>query len=203
MIEVNILNSEGQIEGKSKLPEKFEAAGRPNSHLLHEVVRVYLANQRKGTHDSLTRSEVSGGGKKPWKQKHTGRARAGTIRSPLWRGGGIIHGPHPRSYRMDIPQEKVKKALSQAITACAESGNFVVASQPKLDQAKTKLVSQWLKQLSLPENSLLVLDKKDEKLALASRNLKDFSWIECSHLHPYHILKAKKVIFTPEAVQCL
>lgn len=197
-MEVDVLNSEGKVTGKMNLPEAFSQV-KVNRHLLHEVVTAYLANQRKGTHSVLTRSEVRGGGKKPWKQKHTGRARAGTIRSPLWRGGGIIFGPQPRSYRVDLPQAKIKSALSQVLAAKAGNGEVVVSEKPQLENAKTKKVAQWLKKISPSQNSLLVLEKKDEKLFLASRNLTRFRVMECRQLHPYDLLNAQKIIFTPES----
>src|SRR3989344_3208552 len=115
-MEINVLNSKGEVTGKANLPEGLDSV-KVNRHLVHEVVRAYLANQRKGTHSTLTRTEVSGGGKKPWKQKHTGRARAGSSRSPLWRGGGIIFGPQPRSYRIDLPHAQVKAARTEKHTA--------------------------------------------------------------------------------------
>jgi len=201
-MQVDIINTEGKVKGQAQLPESI-GEGKANPHLVHEVVRAYLANQRKGTHATLTRSHVHGGGRKPWKQKGTGRARSGTSRSPLWRGGGIIFGPHPRSYRIDLPHHKIKKVLSQVISAKAQNGEVIVADPLKLEEAKTKKVADWMRKLSLPQNSLLVLDKMDKKLHLASRNLRDFEIMECRHLHPYHILNAKKIIFTPEAVQCL
>ena len=202
-MEIEILSSEGKAQGKAELPGHISQSGKLNRALLHEVVTAYLANQRKGTHSALTRAEVSGGGKKPWKQKHTGRARAGSSRSPLWRGGGIIFGPKPRSYRRDIPQEKIKISLYQVINEKAVSGNLVVSEMPALDKPKTKLVSLWLKKVSASADTLLVMDKKNDAFALASRNLDGFSWIECKHLHPYHIMHAGKVIMTPEAVKCL
>lgn len=198
------MNSVGQVSGKTKLPERIDAQGKSvNRHLLHEVVRAYLANQRKGTHSTLTRSEVSGSGKKPWKQKHTGRARAGTSTSPLWKGGGIIFGPKPRSYRMDLPHTKIKAALSQAIVEKAKNGAMVISEKPALTEAKTKKMAEWISKLSLPENTLLVIEKKDEKLSLATRNLRHFKVMECHSLHPYHILSAEKIIFTPEAIKSL
>ena len=197
-MEINVLNSKGEVTGKANLPEGLDSV-KVNRHLVHEVVRAYLANQRKGTHSTLTRTEVSGGGKKPWKQKHTGRARAGSSRSPLWRGGGIIFGPKPRSYRIDLPNAKVRAAFSQVLSAKFKRGEIVVAEGPDLDQAKTKKVAAWLKTLSLPQNALLVLEKRDDKLALASRNLAEFTAIEWRNLHPYHLLSAGKVVFTPEA----
>ena len=122
------------------LPDRLFGVDLANIHLIHEVVQAYLANQRKGTHSSLTRSEVSGGGKKPWKQKHTGRARSGSTRSPLWRGGGIIFGPKPRSYRRDLPGKKIKAALAQVLSAKLKSGELVVCEKPKMEKAKTSLV---------------------------------------------------------------
>lgn len=197
-MEVDIVNSEGKVSGKTVLPESIgQVKIRP--HLVHEVLRGYLANQRKGTHSSLTRSEVKGGGKKPWKQKHTGRARAGTTRSPLWRGGGIIFGPKPRSYRIDLPHSKVRSALSQVLNVKAKNGDLIISEKPQLENRKTKKVVEWLKKLSLPQKSILVVEKKDEQLSLASRNLKFFKVMERNSLHPYHILNAQKVIFTSEA----
>ena len=197
-MEINILNSEGKVTGKANLPEGLDSV-KVNRHLVHEVIRAYLANQRRGTHSTLVRGEVSGGGKKPWKQKHTGRARSGSTRSPLWRGGGIIFGPHPRSYRIDLPNAKVRAAFSQVLSVKFKRGEIVVAEIPALEQAKTKIVATWLKTLSLPQNALLVLEKKDAKLALASRNLPEFTVIEWRNIHPYHLLNAGKVVFTPEA----
>ena len=201
-MELDILDNEGKAAGKTSWPESLSAK-KANAHLVHEVVNAYLANQRKGTHSTLTRTEVSGGGRKPWKQKHTGRARSGSTRSPLWRGGGIIFGPKPRSYRIDLPKAKIRGALSQVLSKKSGAGDILVAEPLKLEAAKTKSVAQWLKKLHCPSGSLLVLDKKDEKLKLASRNLPDFNVMECAHLHPYHVLRAKKIIFTPEAVKCL
>lgn len=202
-MEIDIVSSEGKVSGKATLPEKIDQHAKVNPHLVHEVVKGYLANQRRGTHSSLTRSEVKGGSKKPWKQKHTGRARAGTTRSPLWRGGGIIFGPKPRSYRIDLPHSKVRAVFSQVLNEKAKNGDVIVSEKPQLENSKTKKVVEWLKKLSLPKNSLLVIDKKDEKLSLASRNLNLFKVMERNSLHPYHLLNAQKIIFTPEAVKQL
>ena len=201
-MEINILDPQGKVSGKTNLPEAISSA-KPNKHLIHEVVTAYLSNQRQGTHSTLTRGEVTGGGRKPWKQKHTGRARAGTSRSPLWRKGGIIFGPHPRSYRIDVPQAKVKAVLRQVLSAKAQAGDLVVAETPKMETAKTKNVAAWLKALSLPEKTLLVTAKKDGKFWLASRNLKNFQILEWKNIHPYQILNSQKVVLTPEAVNLL
>lgn len=208
-MEINVFNSEGKVSGTAKLPDTLlksqsSADGsKLNLHTVHEVVTAYLSNQRRGTHATLTRGNVRGGGKKPWKQKHTGRARAGTSRSPLWRGGGIIFGPHPRSYRVNLPHAKIKSALARVLLAKAQSGDVIVSEKPQLNEVKTKVVTEWLKKLSLPLRSLLVVDKTDEKLLTASRNLSDFHVVPAGNLHPYYLLKAKKIVFTPEAVKCL
>jgi large subunit ribosomal protein L4 len=201
-MEVNVFNSKGEVSGKANLPDSFSSL-KLNKHLVHEVVTAYLSNQRKGTHSTLTRTEVRGGGKKPWKQKHTGRARAGSSSSPLWRGGGIIFGPKPRSYRVDLPGAKVRAVLSQVLASKFNGGDVVVAERPDLAEVKTKKVNEWLKKLSLPQNILLVIDKKDEHLLRASRNLADFKVREWSHLHPYDVLNAGKIVLTPEAAKRL
>ena len=201
-MEINILDAQGKVTGKSSLPESI-AKAKPNKHLVHEVVTAFLANQRKGTHATLTRGNVTGGGKKPWKQKHTGRARAGTSRSPLWRKGGIIFGPHPRSYRVDLPQAKVKAVLNLVLSAKAESGNLIVAEMPKLEAPKTKKVVEWLKALSLPQKCLVVTVKQDQIFRKASRNLADFQVMEWKHLHPYQVMNSQKVVLTPEVAGSL
>lgn len=200
-MEVNILNSEGLVTGKEEL--SFIKEEKVNPHLLHEVVRAYLANQRKGTHSSKTRSMVAGSMRKPWKQKHTGRARAGTATSPLWKGGGIIFGPHPRSYRIDLPKKKIKKALSQVLAEKARKGELIVSEKPDLQTPKTKKIVEWMEKLSLPENSLLVVEQMEKNLTLSARNLPDFSLMDWRSIHPYHLLKAEKIIFTPEAAKQL
>ena len=201
-MEINVLDSQGKVSGKASLPEAI-AQAKPNRHLVHEVVTAYLSNQRKGTHATLTRGNVTGGGKKPWKQKHTGRARAGTSRSPLWRKGGIIFGPHPRSYRVDLPQVKVKAVLNLVLSAKAESGNLVVAEIPRLEAPKTKKVVEWLKALSLPQKCLVVMVKQDQIFKKASRNLVDFQVMEWKHLHPYQVMNSQKVVLTPEVAGSL
>src|SRR3989338_352271 len=197
-MEISVIDSECKVKCKRELNNPLFSAPLKNSFVLHEVVRAYLANQRKGTHSTLTRTEVSGGGKKPWKQKHTGRARSGSTRSPLWRGGGIIFGPKMRSYRIDLPKHKVELALSEALSSKANSGELLVSEKPILEKPKTKLLCAWLKNRGLGDHTLLVLNQKDEDLSLAARNLKNFKWILWNHLHPYHVLQAKKIVFTEE-----
>ncbi len=201
-MEINILDASGKVTGKKAMPETI-AGVKPNKHLIHEVVTAYLANQRQGTHSTLTRGEVRGGGKKPWKQKHTGRARAGTSRSPLWRGGGIIQGPKPRDYSIGIPKQKVKAALHQILSVKAQAGEIVVAEAPVMKIPKTKTITSWLKTLSMPEKVLFVTEKADPKFTLATRNLSDFKIMERRSLHPYQVMNARKIIFTPESAGLL
>lgn len=155
-MEISVIDSEGKVKGKRELNNPLFSAPLKNSFVLHEVVRAYLANQRKGTHSTLTRTEVSGGGKKPWKQKHTGRARSGSTRSPLWRGGGIIFGPKMRSYRIDLPKHKVELALSEALSSKANSGELLVSEKPILEKPKTKLLCAWLKNRGLGDRKSVV-----------------------------------------------
>lgn len=197
------INKDGKLNGKAEVPDQLFAVEKVSKHLVHEVIRAYLMNQRRGTQSALTRAEVSGGGKKPWKQKHTGRARSGSSRSPLWRGGGIIFAPKNRDYRVDLPQSKVKTALTHALSSQAKAGNVVVSDAPALSKAKTKLIAQWVKKNAFPAKTLLVVDKKQDNLSVAARNMPYFQWIECKHLHAFHVLNAEKVVFTPEAVKCL
>ena len=201
-MELDIITALGSKKGAISLPENLFGVKGKNS-LVHEVIQAYLANQRKGTHETLTRSGVSGGGKKPWKQKHTGRARAGTSRSPLWRGGGIIFGPHMRSYRTDIPHKKVEQALSMSLSSKLQEGDLLVIEKPVLEKGKTKEVSQWRKNVGLNDKTLFILKEKDENLSRCSRNIKDFKLMVWTQIHPYHILDAKKVALEPEVIECL
>lgn len=202
-IEVQILDASGQVKGTKPLSEKFEAEKGFSVHLLHEVVRSIEQNRRAGTHETKTRSHVSFSNKKPWKQKHTGSARSGRRSSPLWRGGGITHGAHPRSYRSDLPQSKRQKALVQAILARVQSGDLFVSDALVLDQAKTKFVDAWLKSRNLPNETLYVTVSSDPKLLLASRNIKGFRWMLVKDLNAREILASRKIVFSQEAVEQL
>ncbi len=206
-MEINILDSEGKVTGQAQLPEHMgglaKKAKSANVYLVHEVVKAYLGNRRRGTQSALTRSEVQGGGKKPWKQKHTGRARAGTSSSPLWKGGGIVFAPKPRSYYTGIPQAKVKSALSQVFVERAMLGDIVVSEPPKMEVVKTKSLAAWLKKMSFPKKTLLIVESSEKKLVLAARNLESFEVIPWKHIHPFHLLNARKVVLTSEVLKIL
>ena len=161
MAEIEIYNIKGKSVGKIEL-DKDIFNGKVNEPILHQVIRMYEANQRQGTASTKTRSEVSGGGRKPWKQKGTGRARAGTIRSPLWRGGGIVFGPHPRDYSYQVPKSVKRLALISSLNAKLNDKNMIVIDEIKLDKAKTKEIAAALRNLKAEKKPLLVLEEKNE-----------------------------------------
>ena len=172
--------------------------------VLHEYVTTYLANQRQGTHSTKTRAEVRGGGRKPWPQKHTGRARHGSIRSPLWRKGGVVFGPKPRDYYIRFPKRKKVLAKYLSITDKIKNGNLIVVKELKLDSHKTKNFLSLLKNLNLDSKKILVVDKTlDEKLKLASRNLENVEICRIQDINAYLVLKHNKLLITKEAFLCL
>lgn len=201
-METSIYNLQGKATGKLTLPGIFET--KVSSALLHEVVVGLLANQRAGTHSVKTRAEVRGGGKKPWKQKGTGNARSGSNTSPLWRKGGIIFGPKPRSYFQNIPQQKRQLSLQMALSVKAKDGELVVVDAMKLADAKTKSVAAVLKNLKITGSKiLLVVDKIDQNLKRGSHNIENLVVAEAKNINAYQVLWAKKMLLTPAAVELL
>lgn len=201
-MEASVLNLKGEEVGKVALPENVFGV-KPSPVLLHEVTTAYLSNQRSGTANTKTRSEVSGGGKKPWKQKGTGRARQGSIRSPIWRKGGVCFGPRTRSWRLEMPRQKSRKALAQALSVRAQDGGLKIVDNLSLDGAKTKQVAAFLKALKVDTRSLLVTDGRDASLALAARNVPDLKVVLVSHLCAYEVLAFRSVIITRKALDKL
>jgi|SRR3989339_1764185 len=201
-METVILNSKGQEAGKMNLPDSLFGE-KPNPHFLHEAVTMYLSNRRSGNHATKTRSDVSGGGHKPWKQKGTGRARAGSTRSPLWRKGGVIFGPHKRSHRKEMPEAKRRLALAQALSAKYAEGNVMVLDFAGLQEAKTKFLCEMLRTLKTEGRVLIVSDKADDKLKIAGQNIPGFSCCRTGDINAYEILNHKKAIFTKDAVDSL
>lgn len=201
-MEMNIVDVQGQEKGKMELPALFETKVTPA--LLHEVSVAFLANQRSGTASTKTRGEVSGGGKKPWKQKGTGNARSGSNRSPLWRKGGIIFGPRPHGYYQSMPAQKKQIALKMALSVKASSGNLIVLDGFALQDTKTKNVAAVLKKLNLGEKKILiVVDKVEKNLKLASKNIQDLIISNVSSLNMYQVLWAKKLVITSAAIEQL
>ena len=199
-MQMPILTISGKEKGKIELPQVFDTKISPT--LLHEIVVGHLSNQRSGTHFTKTRGEVSGGGAKPWKQKGTGNARAGSNRSPLWRKGGIIFGPRPRDYYQNISQQKRKLSVKMVLSSKLKSGDIIVLDEMKLEEAKTKKMAEILKNLKVNgKKALFVVEKSDEKLKRAMRNLPNVALKEVRNISAYELLWAHKIVFTSGAIE--
>ena len=202
MADIQVYNIKGQSVRKIEL-DKDIFNGEVNEAILHQVVRMYEANQRQGTASTKTRSDVRGGGRKPWKQKGTGRARAGTIRSPLWRGGGIVFGPHPRDYSYSVPKSIKRLALISSLNAKLNDKNMIIIDDIKLDKPKTKEFNVVLRNIKADKKPLLVLDERDETVIRASRNIPNLLLRDYKTLNAYEVLKQQKLILTQKALVAL
>ncbi|ACC98966.1 Ribosomal protein L4/L1e [Elusimicrobium minutum Pei191] len=202
-METKVFNIQGKEEGTTALPEVLFSA-KPNPTFLHEVVTAFLANQRRGTADVKTRAEVSGTGKKPWKQKGTGRARHGSMRSPIWRHGGVAFGPTPRSFRQYLPAQKRRAALIQALSAKYAEGNVIVFNDGGIKESKTKVLATALKAMEAGRKPLvLTTEKTDNKVFLSARNIAGLSLIPASDVNAYVVLNSSKIIITKDALETL
>lgn len=199
MLEIDVLSQTGAKLEKLELPPHIFGV-KVNPYLLHEVVRMYQANERQGTASTKNRGEVSGSGRKPWRQKGTGRARVGSIRSPLWRKGGVIFGPRPRDYSYSVPRRKLKIALSQALSDKLNNGELMVVDKIELANPKTKEMAKIINNLNPGKKGLLVLAKVDERLKKASRNIPFLSLVTAKEINAYQVLGHHKVILTKEAL---
>lgn len=198
-ITLNILDKSGKRVDTMKIDEKVWTQ-KINQDLLHKVVVMSLANKRAGTASTKTRSDCRGGGRKPWRQKGTGRARAGTIRSPLWRGGGVTFGPHARDYSYSLPKKMKNQALIQAIVSKINEKDLIILDDLKIETPKTKEAAYLLKKLKATNGiTLLVTKSLDETLKKAARNLPNLELANVKDLNAYNILKNTKVILTKEA----
>lgn len=191
---------------KGKEVEKFELnkelfTGEVNKDVLYQFVRMYNANQRRGTASTKTRGEVSGGGKKPWRQKGTGRARAGSSRSPLWRGGGKVFGPHPRDFHYDIPKKIKKLALLSSLNSKISDEKLIGIESVILSQPKTKEFQAIIDALKLEGRSLFVLDSVDENIKRASRNIQGVILKNYKDFNPVDVLKSNTVIMSKAALE--
>lgn len=196
---LDILNIQNEKVGEISLEEAvFDAPVRP--HLLHEVVVMQLRCRRRGTASTKGRSKVSGGGRKPWRQKGTGRARAGTIRSPLWRHGGIVFGPKPRDYFYLAPKAVRKAAMRSALSAKLKEGNLIVLDRLELERPNTKTFKRILNSLGIPGKALFVLSDKNETVELSARNLPKVKILPVRGLNVYDLLLYEKLILTQEAI---
>jgi len=200
--EVSILSTSGKPVGQITLDEKVFGV-EPNLHIMHLALRRQLNNGRSGSANTKTRAEVSGGGRKPWKQKGTGRARAGSIRSPLFAGGGVIFGPKPRDYSFSMPQKARKLALKSALSARI-ANTILVKDFSEIKEAKTKIMAESLKALKLEGKILIIADVKaaeNAHLELAARNLPSVKIILPSNLNVKDLLEADNVVITEAAIK--
>lgn len=196
---VAVYNMEGAKVGSMEINDSIFAA-EINKAVLHEVVKNYLANQRQGTQSTKTRTEVSGGGIKPWRQKGTGRARQGSIRAPQWTGGGVALGPKPRDYRYSINRKIKKIALKSALSAKYEASEIFVIEGLKMDEIKTATVAKMLKGLEVAGKALIVTADYDNVIYKSARNIKNVKPTYVGVLNTYDVLKYDKFIIAKEAI---
>ena len=172
----------------------------PNAAVMHTLVVNYLANQRQGTQSALTRSEVRGGGKKPWRQKGTGHARQGSIRAPQWTKGGIVFAPKPRDYGFSVNKKVRRLAMKSAFSVKAQENNIIVVDKIALDEFKTKKIAAMLKAVEAEKKPLIVLDTADQKVIKSAANIPGAKTTQVNTLNVYDILNAEKLVIVKDAV---
>jgi len=198
MASVSVYNKEGKEVEKIDLNDSVFAAP-VNEHLVHMAVVLQLANKRQGTQKAKTRSEVRGGGRKPWRQKGTGHARQGSTRSPQWTGGGVVFAPTPRDYSFKLNKKEKRAALKSALTSRVVENKFVVVDELKLDEIKTKKFVEVLKNLNV-EKALVVLNDMDEKVIASAANIPTVKTTQTNELNVFDVLKYDTVVVTKAAV---
>lgn len=196
---VNVYDMTGKQTGTMELNDSIFAA-EVNKVVLHQVVVNYLANQRQGTQSTKTRTEVRGGGIKPWRQKGTGRARQGSIRAPQWVGGGVALGPKPRDYRYRLNKKVRKLAFKSALSAKAEAGEIMVIEDLKMDEIKTAKIAAMLKGLGVAGRALIVTAENDTNVYKSARNIKGVTASYVGTLNTYEILRNEKFIVSKDAI---
>jgi large subunit ribosomal protein L4 len=202
MATIDVLNLSGEKTGTLELAD--EVFGAVNEDLLWEAVKHYRASQRSGTHATKNKKLVSGAGKKLWKQKGTGRARVGSIRSPLWRHGGTVHGPQPRSYDYQFPKRKLMGALRSALAAKFADGKLIVVENLDLTEVKAKALRKSLDALKVEGTALMVDGNRENRnLELSSRNLAGVELLRGNQVHPFHLLRYERAIFARPALEKL
>ena len=199
MPNIAVVNTENQEVGTIELSDAVFGI-EPNETAVHAVVVNYLANQRQGTQSTLTRGEVSGGGKKPWRQKGTGHARQGSTRSPQWRHGGIALGPKPRSYRYTLNKKLRRLAMKSALSAKVADNDLIVLDSFTLDEYKTKEVVKLLNALGADRKAILVMPEKNDKVIASARNIPGVKTALVNTLNVYDIVNADKFIVVKDAV---
>ena len=198
MANVSVYNMEGKEVGTIELNDAVFGV-KVNEHLVHMAVVQQLANNRQGTQKAKTRSEVSGGGRKPWRQKGTGHARQGSTRSPQWTGGGVVFAPVPRDYSFKLNKKEKRAALKSALTSRVEAGKLIVVDELKFDEIKTKKFQAVLDNLKVSK-ALVVLAENDEKVVMSARNIPAVKTALTNTINVYDILKGDTLVLTKDAV---
>ncbi len=198
MANVAIYNMKGEEVGSLELSDAVFGA-KINEHLVHMSVVQYLANRRQGTQKAKTRSEVRGGGRKPWRQKGTGHARQGSIRAPQWKGGGVVFAPTPRDYSFKLNKKEKRAALKSVLTSKVNDSKFIVLDELKLDEIKTKKFREVMENLKV-NKALVILNEKDENVIMSARNIPKIKTALTNTINVYDILKYDTVVVTKDAV---
>ncbi len=196
---VTVVNTKGAEVEKIELSEGVFGV-EPNVSAMHLMVKSYLANQRQGTQSALTRAEVSGGGKKPWRQKGTGRARQGSTRAPQWTHGGIVFAPKPRDYSFSVNKKVKRLAMKSALSSKVQDGQMIVLDELNLTEYKTKTVAEMLKAIGSEKKALIVLPEVNEKVIASAKNIPGVKTAQVNTLNVYDILNADKFIVVKGAV---
>lgn len=190
---IDVVDTKKNKIGTVDLPSEVFGC-KPHGSLVHEAVVMQRACGRQGTASTLRRGEVSGSGKKPWKQKHTGRARAGSLRSPVWRHGGTVFGPKPRSYAVGMPKKKYRAAIQSALSAKVSEGSVIVVAELVIAEAKTKLLAAALAQLGIDGHTLLVVGDQGSHVVQAGKNLSSVTVLRPEDLNVYDVLRCRSVV---------
>lgn len=202
-MEIKLLDKECKEKGNINLPDSI-LAEKVNRNFLYEIVKYYRANQRAGTSSTKTRAEVSGGGRKPWKQKHTGRARQGSIRSPIWKGGGVVFGPRPRDFSLDMPVKKLHLALKQVLKSRVSDNMVYVFDNLSFDTPKTKNFENIIKNLNLKGKKILVvMDRFEENTIKSLRNIEKVSYVTASNLSAYDLISNDVIFLNQSAIDII
>lgn len=201
MPKINVVDMAGKVVSELELNENVFGI-EPNKTAMHSVVVNYLANQRQGTQSTLTRTEVSGGGRKPWRQKGTGHARQGSTRSPQWTGGGMVFAPVPRDYTIRLNKKEKRAALKSVLTSKVQENKFIVVDELKFDEIKTKAMKNVLANLKA-DKALVILNDNDQNVVLSARNIEGVETALTNTINVFDLLKHNTVVVTKAAVETI
>ena len=202
MEKLQVLNTKGEKVSDIKLNNEIWGI-EPNDAVLYDALRLARNNFRQGTADTKTRSEVSGGGRKPWRQKGTGRARQGSIRAPQWRGGGVVFGPTPRSYKFKLNRKVRRLALKSALSSKVQDNEFMAIDGISFEAPKTKAMVKVLENLNAPVKTLVVVDEIDVNVQKSANNIPGVKLLDAKHVNVYDILNSNKLIMTEAAIKAV